>query len=332
MVQMFFVTVTKKMLILLSSIAVLLSSPLTGTLSRSLTPSDHDNVKLNFATLSDIHLTDSSFRQGILELGLQDFDKAKTKLDAVVFCGDNTDGGQKEQYDRLTDSISKYDIAKNIIFANGNHDTWTEEGTYDLAGTYFKYYAGQITGLDIQKEYYSTKINGYTFIVLGSQWRMTNAYFFEDQLDWLAERMETASEDGKPIFVICHWPINQTHGLPGTFGEGTENPMKGGMGLQSDAVNEILQRYKNVFLISGHIHSGFSVEKNEYIRNYVSVEKVGNITSVNLPSYMYMTIRGHLANGTGYVFEVYDDEVVIRARNYIFGMWLDQYSESVELV
>lgn len=321
----------KFILLLITCVAVLIPSPLTGKMSRALTPADADNVKVTFATLSDIHLTDSVFRQGILELGLQDFDKAKTKLDAVVFCGDNTDHGYKEQYDRLADSISKYDLAKNILFANGNHDTWTQEGTYDLAGTYFKYYASQITGREIEHEYYSTVINGYTFIVMGSQWRMTNAYFFDEQLEWLENEMEIASKSGKPIFVISHWPINQTHGLPGSFGEGDE-PMKGGMGLQSDAVNDILQRYKNVFLISGHIHSGFSNEANGSLRNYASVEKVGNITSVNLPSYMYFTIRGHMINGTGYVFEVYEDQILVRARNYIFNTWLDKYSQVIELV
>lgn len=332
MVLTFFVSAVRKLLILLSSVAVLLASPLTGTLSRSLKPSDPDNIRLNFAALSDVHLTDDIFRQTILELGLQDFANAKSKLDAVVFCGDNTDGGQKEQYERLVSSIKKYDIAENILFANGNHDTWTEEGWYDLAKTYFTYYASEITGLDVENEYYSAKINGYTFIVMGSQWRRTAAYFTEEQLDWLAEQMEIASQDGKPIFVISHWPINQTHGLPFAF-EGTDaDPMKGGIAEQSDAVNEILQRYKNVFLISGHLHNGLSNKPAWKFQNYSSIEKVGNITSVNLPSFMYFSFGGHLFNGTGFVFEVYDNEVVIRARNYIFGMWLDQYTKSIELV
>ena len=322
----------RKVLLLFSCAAVLFSGVFGGTFSRSLKPIDPDKVKLNFAALSDIHLTDSSFRQMILELGLQDFDNAKSKLDAVLFCGDNTDGGQKEQYERLASSIAKYDIAKNILFANGNHDTWSEEGTYDLAKTYFTYYASKITGMDIQNEFYSKKINGYTFIVLGSQWRLTAAYFTDEQLDWLAEQMEVASADGKPIFVISHWPINQTHGLPFTFEGTTSDPTKGGMGMNSDAVNDILQRYKNVFLISGHIHSGFSNEPFGKNRDYASIEKVGNVWSVNLPSYMYPSLHGHMMNGTGFVFEVYEDDVVIRARNFVFGMWLDQYRKNIELV
>lgn len=327
-----FLSIVKKILLIISCVSVAFASPMSVKSSRSLTPSDPENVKLNFATLSDIHLTDSFFRQAILELGLKDFANAKTKLDAVAFCGDNTDGGEKAQYDRLLRAVSKYDVADNILFANGNHDTWTEEGTYGLAKTYFTYYASQITGMDIQNEYYSTKINGYTFIVLGSQWRLTAAYFTDEQLDWLANELESASADGKPIFIISHWPINGTHGLPYTFEGSTSDPTKGGMGINSDAVNEILQRYKNIFLISGHIHSGFSNEPFGKFRDYSSIEKVGNVWSVNLPSFMYLTLRGHIMNGTGFVFEVYDNEVVIRARNYIFGTWLDKFSKHIELV
>jgi len=158
------------------------------------------------------------------------------------------------------------------------------------------------------------------------------AYISDEQLDWLAAEMEKASEDGLPIFVICHWPINQTHGLPETWGEEDMEPDDGGIGDQSARAEEILKAYKNVFMISGHIHSGFSNESQNNINGYVSVESDGSFHSINLPSYMYMTFRGRIANGTGFTFEVYENEVVIRARSFSAGVWYTDYNWTIELV
>lgn len=151
------------------------------------------------------------------------------------------------------------------------------------------------------------------------------------QLAWLAAEMEKASLDGKPIFVICHWPINQSHGLPETWGEEDMEPDDGGIGDQSDAVEAILKKYNNVFMISGHVHNGLVNEAQKDTYGYVSVESDGSFHSINLPSYMYMTIRGRIANGTGYNFEVYEDRVELRARSYSAGVWYTDYNHTIPL-
>ena len=144
--------------------------------------------------------------------------------------------------------------------------------------------------------------------------------------------METASKDGLPIFVVSHWPINESHGLPETWGDDEPEPDDGGFGDESAQIEAILKKYDNVFLISGHIHNGLTNESQEDVYGYVSVESDGSFHSVNLPSYMYLTIRGRIANGTGLNFEVYDDEVVIRARSYSAGVWYTDYNYTIELV
>ena len=144
--------------------------------------------------------------------------------------------------------------------------------------------------------------------------------------------MEKASKDGLPIFVVSHWPVNQSHGLPETWGDDEPEPDDGGFGDQSDAVEAILKKYKNVFLISGHIHNGFANEDQINTYGYVSVESDGSFHSINLPSYMYMTIRGRISNGTGFNFEVYENKVDIRARSYSAGVWYTDYNFSIPLV
>ena len=68
------------------------------------------------------------------------------------------------------------------------------------------------------------------------------------------------------------------------------------------------------------------------MNKYTSVESDGSFHSVNLPSYMYMTARGRVANGTGYQLEVYDDRVEIRPRSFSAGVWYTDYNVTIPLV
>lgn len=291
-----------------------------------------DDCKLYFASVSDIHMTKETARRDMLRFGLEDFQNSDYPLDAVVFTGDLTDHGEEAEWEMFKSAFNGYTPASNIILAQGNHDTWTEDDKYDLARTLFIKYNKEIAGREIENEYYSTKINGYTFIVMGSETDRTSAYISDTQLQWLSEEMEKASQDGLPVFVISHWPINESHGLPETWGDDEPEPGDGGFGDQSAQVEEILKSYDNVFLLSGHIHSGFVKESQKDVYGYVSVESDGSFHSVNLPQYMYMTIRGRIANGTGFNFEVYEDEVIIRARSYSAGVWYTDYNWNIPLV
>ena len=140
--------------------------------------------------------------------------------------------------------------------------------------------------------------------------------------------------------MFLHQPINQTHGLPYNWELNKDDPDdEGGVGDQSAQLVEILKRYDNVFYISGHIHAGYKKSESKIGAKYGSVEFMENnngnpITLVNLPSYLYFDFihGGHLANGCGWVIEAYDDEVVLRARNFATGTWITLYDETVELV
>lgn len=291
-----------------------------------------EECRLNFATISDIHMTTETARRDMLRFGLEDMEEFSSSLDALVLSGDLTDHGEEPEWEMLKEAFSPYTPAENIIMAQGNHDTWTEDDKYDLARTLFIKYNKEISGREIENEYYSTKINGYTFIVLASETDRTSAYMSDRQLEWLADEMEKASQDGLPIFVICHWPINQSHGLPTTWGDDEPEPDDGGIGDQSAQVEKILKAYENVFYITGHIHSGFVKESQKDVYGYTSVESEGSFHSINLPQYMYLTLRGRIANGTGFVFEVYDNEVVLRARSFSAGVWYTDYNTTIELV
>ena len=306
-----------------------------------------ENCKLSFASISDIHLREN-FKvifQGMLELGLEDMENAEDRLDAVAFVGDITDHGYYGMWDVFADAMSKYDIADKSFIVVGNHDTWgpNEDNYQDpengVKSTFIKYNKS-ISGRDISEMYYSDIVNGYYFIVLGSEEDHTNATLSDKQLEWFSEEMEKAGKTGLPVFVFIHQPINQTHGLPYNWElDKSDPPYKGGIGDQSDRVLETIKKYDNVFVISGHIHAGQKTEDSNVGVKYSSVEYIkndrgNNITLVNLPSYMYFDLQrgGHVPNGCGYVIEAYSDKVMIRARNFAVGTWLTKYDVTVDLV
>lgn len=324
----------KKLLLVLLSFLSVLSSSVFGHFTAPFAPTDKQNVRLYFAAIADVHMTDSVFRSGMLELGLDDMEKSEYPLDALVLAGDNTDHGEAEQYEMLYRTMERYSPAKNILLAAGNHDKWTQSDDIGKAKEYFTRYTGQITGRSIDEMYYTTEVNGYHFIVLGSEGDSTSAYISDRQLSWLEATMKEASQDNKPIFVLSHWPMNGTHGLPEKWGNEEPQPEDGGFGRQSAQVEAILKSYKNVFLISGHLHLGLTNDTTEHLYGYNTVETHGSVHSVSLPVYMFASSRlnGTVSNGIGCVFEVSDNKVIIRGRSFSAGVWYTLYTWTVPLV
>ena len=325
------VFIIKKLLSLITTLLMLVSWPAFGNFKSESVPVNPDECRLNFAAISDVHMKDEFIRRFMLELGLDGMQNSDARLDALVVSGDLTDHGEYDEWSSLAKSFSKYDPADEIILACGNHDTWTDE-SFDKAKEHFIEFNAEISDREISEMYYTTEINGYTFIVLGSETDRTAAYFSPEQLEWLDAEMAEAAKDDKPIFVISHWPINQSHGLPETWGDKEPEPDDGGIGDESEAVNDILKKYENVFMISGHLHNGIGDAATESIWSYTSVESEGSFHSINLPAYMYFNARGQVLNGNGFNFEVYDDEVIIRARSYSSEIWYTPYEYVIPLV
>ena len=296
-----------------------------------------DECLMSFAAVSDFHLQNYSLFEWLVDCGLLDMSKAEDRLNAVVFNGDNTNLGSDEEYERLSKAIKTYDIADQTILTIGNHDTWC--GSWDgprsseeSIETFCKWNK-IISNREIDKPYFSTEINGFPVIVLGSEGNDICAYLSPEQLEWFDGEMENAGKTGKPIFVFLHQSINGTHGLPYNWEhEDDADYDDGGIGPQSDAVLETIKKYKNVFYISGHIHAGFSV--NEEKNGYLSIEKHDGYTLINLPSYSigdFFQHGGCWQIGTGYVVETYADRVIFRARNFITNTWMTKYDQTITL-
>ena len=118
------------------------------------------------------------------------------------------------------------------------------------------------------------------------------------QYDWLKGVLDKAAAEEAPIFVFNHHPINWFRGTEGS-------------GLDSNSLSNLLKQYDSLLYIHGHIHDDLDAA-NFYTRNGVSC--------INLPRCTEIT---EYAAGDGIVVEVYEDEVVVRGRDFIKGEWID---------
>ena len=274
-----------------------------------------DEVQLTFNVSGDSQVNGFTYNRVYLDLMLQDINNAETEQDAFVVVGDITENCLESEWTMVTNFLGQYNYGKNLILATGNHDIRLRD--YEESLGRFTAAYNTVTGEALDSMSYTKEINGYTFIVMGSDEEvMEEAYISDAQLEWLDASLSEATADGKPVFVILHQPLKNSHGLPIPWGNGT-NKNAGHVGDQSEEIQAILDEYKNVVLISGHLHLGFG----QY-----TYEKIGNIHAVNVPAIGKGNADGDYNEfSTGYSVEVYDDEVVFRARDYANGKYLPEF-------
>lgn len=288
------------------------------------------DAKLVFATVADPQVSNymfgryQSFQEACIDL------RNAERLDAIVGVGDIAENGLAEEYKLAYDEFAPIDT--RFIMATGNHDIRLR--AYSQSTNRIYKFIDALNGEETiadrvyseGKLAYSEVVNGYKFIVMGSdKTEFEEAYISNEQLEWLDN--ELATEKGKPVFVVLHQPLKLTHNLPTTWGNGT-NKEAGSVGEQSDDIKAILaNRAKDstVILITGHLHAGFS----QY-----SYEKIDGFHSINVPALSIENKDGEeCGNGSGltYIVEVYEDEILLRARNCRTGEWLPKWDTKIAL-
>ncbi len=253
----------------------------------------------------------------------KDIQNSACQIDALLVAGDIVENGFQSEYDSLTDDLVDITKVDNYIIAAGNHDIRIRD--YEQASQRYFDFTNNLNDPEnaIDSMYFEYEVNGYSFLVIASdEMRFEDAYLSDAQLEWLDERLAAITATGKPAFVMSHYPLKDTHGLPNTWG--TSLWESGTIGSQSDVVYEILNRYPNVFYITGHLHTG--------IGQY-TYEEIGNIHGINVPSIGITNKDGDYNNaGTGVILEIYEDKVVSRARDFGTGEYIPDYTVTYELV
>ncbi|TFJ92010.1 FIMAH domain-containing protein [Lentibacillus salicampi] len=265
-----------------------------------------EEPNLVFPVISDTQI-------GRDEGGPERFDNAMNQLnelapnqDALVFIGDLTSHGYEEEYDTWSSVFNKHvqPQAEQLI-GIGNHEYdyngLTPEGSqqrfFDKTG--------------MESLYYHKTIKDYDFIMMGEE----SGYFYsKEQVQWLGDQLKQSEQrdPNKPIFIFLHHGIKDT-----TYG--TEDWY-----IENDnqrLLRETLKQYPQVVLMAGHTHYPISDPRSVYQKDY---------TAVNSGSISYMwTEKGYLQGevpetevSNGLLVKVYDNEVVIKRRNFTGERWV----------
>ena len=317
-VQQFFLKLFSVFFAMSVSVSGAIAPPATDEPINAKNP---DEAKLVFAALADPQISNYMFdRYAVFGNAMADLHASEYDLDAVILAGDIAENGLAEEYQLVYDGLKGIEGCR-YISATGNHDIRLR--AYSQSKKRFNEFANALNNNEnpVSEFHFSEVINGYKFIVMGSdKTAFEEAYISDEQLEWLDSELN--AENGKPTFVILHQPLKLTHDLPNTWGNGT-NVNAGSVGDQSDAIKEILMKYTNVVLITGHLHTGFGE---------ASYEQMGNLHMVNVPSLTIDNKDGEYnGSGLGYIVEVYDNEIIFRARNLETGKWLSDYDETIIL-
>lgn len=279
--------------------------------------------QLTFTVLADVHIEgNNEDKFNLFGEGIRDINSAEQKSDALIFLGDNTMNGQVIESSALFGILKEYNEIGNVLMVAGNHELCPSDynvGEYEnLRDRFLKYY-NSFTNIETDTLYHSTEINGYRFIILGSE---SDAGLQQDisdeQFTWLENELKSAEESEKPVFLFNHWPLNNV--WEDVWSEGH-------IGDDSDRLYELLKNCDSkVLYFSGHLHMGLYEDKREVISDE-------NITFINVPAFGADNDVGEAdiqEHGMGVTVETYEDEVIIRVRNFAEHKWIDvEYKVSI---
>ena len=300
--------------------------------------------ELSLLLLSDVHVvTETNARR--LKLDRIFTDAKQVGIDGVIISGDFADNSTTNTVrSAFTVTESLMDPQWQLFPSLGNHEVHYSSATANYqtgAGTYWDALQAHISAqrsygtatLDSTQNYsYAMTLKGYHFVVLNTDPQTQNAndpdplrrrlFLTDESLQWLEKTMQTYGQDGKPTFVICHFPFAAS--VPHT--EYNEVVVKDRtIGSQDEQIRAILAKQDNVFYFCGHLH--YCVGTTPPVTVYSGHR---GFTEVMLPS-LKSGSHGYRNLATSWYLFAYDDEIVLRAKDFETGEWLTDYDAVLPL-
>ena len=268
-----------------------------------------ESCKLNFAILSDSHIEGNNFnRYKVFERSLQNLKKNKTGHDAVVFLGDNTMNCQNIENMLFHGTVDMLLKNETVLPVMGNHDIGNGNGNYDQLRNRWYDYTNAFFGKKLNTSYYYEVIDGCYFIVLGPESHLVHEmYMTEAQYTWLEGVLAKAAESGRPAFVFCHYPSDYM------IDENDD---------ETERLMDMLADYNetnDLFYFCGHTHRPLFL--------FWSFHNHDGYPETYLPRLTELAGSNdneiYDGTGVGIEVEVYENEVLIRGRNFYTGEWVE---------
>ncbi|MBR5438312.1 MAG: metallophosphoesterase [Clostridia bacterium] len=273
---------------------LMMISPAFSSAAEPFTAERPDELVASFAVVSDIHV-ETNNAQTVKNLnGVLNGIKAGQNLDATVYTGDNVMNGQ------ILENVFFYTAVKSVMHneknyvITGNHDLGNGEGDYNKFRTNFIVNNNLYLGNNISELYYYRVVNGCYMIFLSSEDLCVGDYVISDaQMEWLEGVLEEAKAANAPILVFNHHPIYLIRDR------------------DYRSLAWLLQKYDNLLYFHGHYHNELDAE-NFY--------EWHGVDCINLPR---ATEGTDFEPGDGVVVEVYENEILVKGRDFIKGEWID---------
>ena len=275
---------------------------------------------LSFVVLSDIHGNTKKFKNAI-----DDLYRINSNIDVLVLNGDSVDQGIDEQYNDMESALYKSSkkLPTTIIKNMGNHEYYdysckkdTEENVSERIKRYIDF-SGE------EKIYHDTWIKGYHFISLGSdnngidKVNYTRGCISDEQIEWLKETVEENYEEGRPIFIFLHQPLDMNF-----FGLNDAGVDK------NDEIKNILLKYPEAILFTSHTHktpNDVEDKSNELIEINTGSVNSNCIADKSCEE----GFKEDKSYSNGVYVEVTGGDIIIRVRDFINKNWI--YTRKIEL-
>ena len=263
--------------------------------------------RLNFTVLSDVHMEGNNFaRYRVFAHALQNVTKNESGNDAVVFLGDNTMNGQNIENILFHGTVGRLLKNETVLTVIGNHDIGNGEGDYEALMNRWYDYTAAAFGRELTTPYYYEVIEGYYFILIAMESQEVYEMYLSDaQYDWLAGVLAQAAQSGKPAFVFCHYPADDAVDMNGDY---------------DSRLCDMLSAYNetnDLFYFCGHTHMPLYLFWSFHTSNGFAETYLPRLTELGGED-----DRDVIANtGVGVTVEVYENEILIRGRDFYRGEW-----------
>ncbi len=259
------------------------------------------DVQLKAVLVADIHADadPTRDRSNVLRQIFAAMGKTQNDADTLVMAGDLTNSGDRMEYVNLFNALNLYGRFRDRVPELGNHDSWNHSDAPDFAEAerLFKAFCRR-NGVKTDKVYYKKVVNDIPFLVLGVEDSdFKNPYHSDEQLDWFEAELNAAVAQGRPVFVICHKPLDY-------------------LGNAAARMEQILTNAAEaaaapIVYVCGHTHD---------IGSRTFRQPNNKLVFLELPSLQY-TCGG----GLGFVAEVTAHEVTLTGMNFFTGQPLDDF-------
>ena len=235
---------------------------------------NENEIVFTFANLSDTHIGYGN-NDEILHKTLETIKKyAKNGIDAVLFNGDQTQDGKKEQAQLFASIVKEhFDVTKvPVIATHGNHDVYwsgcmTRAQFVEAYGSDMYLFDKDMTSA--AKGNRHVEVNGYHFVSVDIETFMPNYNTLSSYTEtWLKNTLDriVGEDPDAYVFVSCHSPAKDT-----VYGSMSDDVKDTGNWGASAELDSILKEYPQVILFSGHTHYGLNLETNINQSTYTQV-------------------------------------------------------------